>query len=310
MTERADVFPGSTEAEIASQPACWRRAAELAPGLSGNGGADLLPAPGERVAVVGCGTSWFIAQSYAAAREAAGLGETDAFAASEMPAGRRYDRVLALSRSGTTTEILQLLAGLSGTVKTVGITADGSTPVAVAADAVIVLDFADEQSVVQTRFATTELALLLAALGQDIEPMAAAAEAVLAADLPAELLGAEQFSFLGSGWTYGLANEAALKLREAAGLWTESYPAMEYRHGPIAVAAPGRVVWLFGRAPDGLADEVAAAGGLVWQPDAAILTPLAELVRVHRVAAAIARGHGLDPDRPRNLTRSVILAPR
>ena len=308
VTNAAEVFPGSTEAEIASQPDCWRRAAELAGELTA-AGTDLLPVPGERVAVVGCGTSWFIAQSYAAAREASGQGETDAFAATEMPAGRRYDRVLALSRSGTTTEILQLLARLSGTVRTVTITADGSMPAAAAADAAVVLDFADEQSVVQTRFATTELALLLAQLGRDIEPMAVAAEGVLADDLPAELLDAGQVTCLGTGWTSGLASEAALKLREAAGAWTESYPAMEYRHGPIAVAGPGRVVWLFGPAPDGLAAEVAAAGGLVWQPDTAVRTPLAELVRVHRVAAAIARARGLDPDRPKNLTRSVILPP-
>ncbi len=176
---------GSTEAEIASQPDCWRRAAALAPDL-----AHLLPAPGERVAVVGCGTSWFIAQSFAAARESAGQGETDAFAASEMPPGRRYDRVLVLSRSGTTTEILRLLARLSGVTPNVLITADPATPVASAADAVIGLDFADERSVVQTRFATTELALLLAHLGEDIAPMAAAADRVLAADLPAELLAA------------------------------------------------------------------------------------------------------------------------
>jgi len=296
---------GNTEAEIASQPDCWLRAAELA----GSAG-DRLPAHGERVAVVGCGTSWFVAQSYAVAREAAGHGETDAFAASEMPTGRRYDRVLALSRSGTTTEILDLLARLDGTARTVAITADRANPVATAADAVVALDFADEQSVVQTRFATSELALLLAHLGWDIAPMAAAARSVLSAELPAELLKAEQFTFLGTGWTCGLAHEAALKLREAAGLWTESYPAMEYRHGPIAVAGPGRVVWLFGPAPDGLADEVGTAGALVWQPPEAVQVPLAELVRVHRVAAAIARARGFDPDRPRNLTRSVILLPR
>ena len=301
----SEVFPGNTEEEIASQPDCWLRAA----GLAGDAGAK-LPARDERVAVVGCGTSWFIAQSYAAAREAAGLGETDAFAASEMPAGRRYDRVLALSRSGTTTEILELLARLKGRVRTVVITADSSSPVATAADKVIALDFADEQSVVQTRFATSELTLLLSHLGVDIAPMAEAAQAVLTDELPAELLGAEQFTFLGTGWTYGLAQEAALKLREAAGLWTESYPAMEYRHGPIAVAGPGRVVWLFGPAPDGLTGEVEAAGGLVWQPPEAVEMPLAELVRVHRVAAAIGRARGFDPDRPRNLTRSVILLPR
>ena len=52
---------------------------------------------------------------------------------------------------------------------------------------------------------------------------------------------------------------------------------------------------------------MAAAGGLAWQSGR---DPLAELVLVQRLAAAVARARGLDPDRPRNLTRSVILAPR
>lgn len=301
-------FASSTEAEIASQPTCWLRAADLAAEAT-----QALPQRGERIAVVGCGTSWFIAQSYAAARESSGQGETDAFAASEMPTTRRYDRVLVLSRSGTTTEVQDLLARLAEArpkVPTTAITTDATTPVAAAADAVIALDFADEQSVVQTRFATTELALLLAHLGHDVQPMAAAAAEILRTALPAELLQAQQFTFLGTGWTCGLASEAALKLREAAGFWTESYPAMEYRHGPIAVAGPHRVVWPFGPAPDGLAEEVAAAGGLMWQSSEAVQAPLAELVRVHRIAAAMARARGLDPDRPRNLTRSVILVPR
>jgi CRISPR-associated protein Cas5a/b/c len=292
---------GNTESEVASQPACWRRAAALAADVAG-----ALPAPGERVAVAGCGTSWFMAQAYAAAREAAGQGETDAFAASEMPAGRAYDRVLVLSRSGTTTEILRLLERLAGRVPTVAITAVPGTPVADAAGTVIALDFADEQSVVQTRFATSELALLRTHLGQDMSPVADAADKVLAEPLPPALLAARQFTFLGTGWTCGLASEAALKLREAARMWTEAYPAMEYRHGPAAVTGEGSVVWLLGAAPGGLAGEVAAAGGAAWQSET---DPMAELVRVHMLAAALARARGLDPDRPRNLTRSVILAP-
>jgi fructoselysine-6-P-deglycase FrlB-like protein len=290
---------GSTEAEVASQPACWRRAAGLAASVAG-----LLPAAGERVAVAGCGTSWFMAQSYAAAREASGQGETDAFAASEMPLRRRYDRVLVLSRSGTTTEILQLLARLRGTVPTVAITAGEGSPVAAAAGAVIPLEFADEESVVQTRFATTELALLRTHLGQDIAPAAGEAERILAEPVAAVLMAGRQFTFLGSGWTAGLASEAALKLREAAGMWTESYPAMEYRHGPAAVTGPGSVVWVFGPPPGGLAAEVAAAGGTLWHTAS---DPLAELVRVQLLAVAAARARGLDPDRPRNLSRSVIL---
>ncbi len=298
---REDVAGGGrTEQEVASQPACWRRAGQLAADLAG-----VLPARGERVAVAGCGTSWFMAQSYAAAREAAGHGETDAFAASEMPLGRAYDRVLVLSRSGTTTEIVQLLERLRGTAPTVAITAVPGSPVAEAADAVIDLGFADEESVVQTRFATTELVLLRANLGVDPGPAADAAERVLAAPLPAEMLAARQFTFLGTGWTYGLANEAALKLREAAGMWTEAYPAMEYRHGPVAVTGEGSIVWVFGTPPDGLDGEIAAAGGTAWFSDE---DPLAELVRVQRVAVALARARGLDPDRPRNLARSVILS--
>ncbi|MGW4412228.1 SIS domain-containing protein, partial [Nonomuraea sp. NPDC004702] len=215
-----------TEAEIESQPSCWRRAVADVP-------AGALPEPGERVAVVGCGTSWFIAMAYATLRERAGLGETDAFAASEAPVGRSYDRVLALTRSGTTTEVLELLSRTSA--RTTAITADPKTPVMTAADEVIVLDYADESSVVQTRFATTQLAMLRASLGEDLTGAIADAERALAEPLPAGLVEAEQFSFLGSGWSVGLAQEAALKMREASRSWTEAYPAMEYRHGPISI---------------------------------------------------------------------------
>ncbi|MGV9327914.1 SIS domain-containing protein [Streptosporangium sandarakinum] len=286
-----------TEAEIASQPDCWRRVAEVPAGA--------LPRRGERVAVVGCGTSWFIAQAYAALRERAGHGETDAFAASEAPAGRSYNRVLALTRSGTTTEVLELLERLRPTgTPTTAITADPSTPVMTLADEVVVLDFADEESVVQTRFATTQLALLRAHLGEDVSGAIADAERVLAEPLPDELISAEQFTFLGRGWTYGLALEAALKMREACRAWTESYPAMEYRHGPISIAGPGRITWMLGEAPGGLRGEVEATGGSFVESG---LDPMAELVRVQRVAVARARAAGLDPDRPMHLTRSVIL---
>ena len=64
----------SVAQEIASQPEVWRRAAAVAGSEAG-----VLPAAGERVAIVGCGTSLFMAEAWAAARELAGQGETDAF---------------------------------------------------------------------------------------------------------------------------------------------------------------------------------------------------------------------------------------
>jgi fructoselysine-6-P-deglycase FrlB-like protein len=281
--------------EIASQPSVWSRTLEMS--VTG------LPEPGERVAVIGCGTSYYMAQSYAALRETAGHGETDAFPASEFPAARRYDRVVALTRSGTTTEVLAALDRCA--VPTVVLTADPATPVSEAANTVITLDFADERSVVQTRFATSALVLLRASLGETLTGLPTAAAEALALPLAPELTAAEQVTFVGTGWTLGLANEAALKLREAAQAWTESYLAMEYRHGPISIAAPGRAVWVFGPAPDGLVEEVRSTGAHLelFSGD-----PLVSLVRAHRLAEAVAGRRGLDPDHPRNLTRSVILA--
>jgi fructoselysine-6-P-deglycase FrlB-like protein len=289
------------EDELNSQPDCWIRAVSAA-AVHGRA----LPAPGERVAIVGCGTSYFMAQAVAALREGAGQGETDAFAASEYPSGRAYDQVVALTRSGTTTEVLELLGRLRGRTRTTAITADPDTPVLEAADEVVVLDFADERSVVQTRFATSALTLLRAHLGLHMETVVADARSALAEELPQGLVDCTQFTFLGRGWTVGLANEAGLKMREASLAWTEAYPAMEYRHGPISITTHGTATWMFGEAPEGLAEQVRATGGL-WIEGG--LDPLAELVRVQRLAVAVAAARGLDPDRPRHLTRSVILAP-
>jgi fructoselysine-6-P-deglycase FrlB-like protein len=284
-------------AELSSQPAVWRQVAALLPTV-----AAALPQPGERVAVVGCGTSWFIAMSYAVARERAGHGVTDAFAGSEYPAGRDYDRVLAISRSGTTTEILDLLDVVHEPASL--ITAVPDAPAAALADATVALPFADERSVVQTRFATTALALLRAGLGDDVAALAEQAEQALAVDID-HLLGADQVTFVGRGPAVGLASEAALKTREAAQFWAESYPAMDYRHGPIAIAQPGRLVWSLGELPDGLVADVAATGATLVHHD---LDPLAGLVVAQRFAIGLAERRGLDPDRPRSLTRSVILS--
>jgi len=285
--------------ELHSQPQTWATAAELTTEHA------LLPAAGARIAVVGCGTSWFMAQSYAALRETSGQGETDAFAASEAFVDRGYDAVVALTRSGTTTEVLELVDRIRGRVRTIGVIGDPQSPLVSMVDDAVLLPFADEKSVVQTRFATTALALFRASLGEDLTAAIADATAVLnEAGDDEELRDAEQYTFLGRGWATGLAHEAALKMRESSQSWTESYASMEYRHGPIAIAAPGRVTWHFGEAPEGLAAQVQATGARF---EHRAIDPLADLVRLHRIALERSVARGLDPDQPRNLTRSVIL---
>ena len=285
--------------EIASQPALWRKAAGLAPAAAG-----LLPAPGEPAAAIGCGTSHHIALAYASLREERNLGTTDAAIASGLSPHRRYGRVVAISRSGTTTEVLRTLEGLKGRTATVAITAVPDSPVAAAADDTIVLDFADEQSVVQTRFATTTLALLRAHVGDRLEAAIADGEAALARALPAGPSEFTQFVFLGQGWTVGLANEAALKLREAASAWTEAYPAMEYRHGPISATGPGTLVWALGAVDPGVLADAADTGAIIVNEGS---DPMAELVLIQRMAVELAEAQGLGPDHPKHLTRSVVL---
>src|SRR5579875_2222538 len=98
----------AVETEIASQPELWARAAALASEV-----ADQLPEPGARLAVIGCGTSLFMAQAYAT--------------------------VLAISRSGTTTEVVRALEELGPGSDRVAISTAAGLPVVDAAQRAVLL---------------------------------------------------------------------------------------------------------------------------------------------------------------------------
>jgi CRISPR-associated protein Cas5a/b/c len=283
--------------EIADQPEAWRRAAALS--------ASEPPfQPGARMALVGCGSSWHAASAIAALREQAGDGETDAYPASESRLDRDYARVIAISRSGRTSELLSAIEAIGAGVDKLALVGDPASPVGAACDRVIDFAFADDRSVVQTRFVTSVIAYGRAAIGTRLDQAISDARTAMDGDLALEQPEAKQLVFLGQGWCLAVANAAALVARETAQARTEAYPAMEYRHGPIATAGPGTVVWFIGAAPDGLAGEIESTGATVVLSS---LDPLAELVRVQRIALSLAERRGLDPDRPPNLSRAVVL---
>jgi fructoselysine-6-P-deglycase FrlB-like protein len=286
--------------EIVSQPECWAKAMELAASAG-----PALPAPGARVAAIGCGSSLNVARCYAALREAAGQGETDAFPASEVPATRSYDHLVYVSRTGTTTEVLAALRCAPRGVRTTAIAADPGSPLVLQTGAAVLLDFADERSVVSSRFITSAIVLLRAHLGADLRALPGAAARELARPLPPGLAERSEFTFLGRGWAAAVADEAALKLREASRTWAESYPAMEYRHGPISVSDENTVVWALGQVPPSLLADARRTGATVIASDA---DPLVGLTGAQRLAAELAERRGIDPDQPRALSRSVILA--
>lgn len=286
--------------EIASQPECWAKAIELAASAG-----PALPAPGERTAVIGCGSSLNVARCYATLREAAGQGPTDAFPASEVPATRRYDHMVYVSRTGTTTEVLEALRQAPAGVRTTAIAADPGSPLVQEAGAVILLDFSAERSVVSSRFITSTIVLLRAHLGEDLQGLPDTAAGELARPLPPGLADRTEFTFLGRGWVAAVADEAALKLREASRTWAESYPALEYRHGPISVSDSSTAVWALGPVPSSLLADAERTGAMVITSAA---DPLAALTGAQRLAVELAERKGIDPDQPRALSRSVILA--
>jgi glucosamine 6-phosphate synthetase-like amidotransferase/phosphosugar isomerase protein len=169
--------------------------------------------------------------------------------------------------------------------------------------------------VVSSRFITSSVVLLRAhlAAGPGVGPQAAAEVRALPAaaareldqPLPAGLTERAEFTFLGRGWAAAVAAEAALKLREASRTWAESYPAMEYRHGPISVSDGNTVVWALGEVPADLLADARRTGATVIASGG---DPLVALIGAQRLAAALAARKDIDPDQPRALSRSVILA--
>ncbi|MFN8193745.1 MAG: sugar isomerase [Nocardioidaceae bacterium] len=291
-----------TSSELSTQPAMWTRATDL-----GDEVLARLPQAGESVLVLGCGTSYYVGEAYARRRRAAGLGPTRAEIPSQLDVVGPDDVVLLLSRSGTTGDLILAAEQLGGDHRVLAVIGEPGTPLHDLVPDAVLLDWADERSVMQTRFATTGLALLRHSLGEDLDPLVRDGEAALASPPP---LGQAAFAalrhvvFLGDRWSAALCQEAALKIREGAGFWTEAYPWPEYQHGPISCAGPQSLVWSFGELPDKVVADIEATGATV---EIGTLDPQAELVRVHRLAVELSLREGRNPDSPPHLSRSVLL---
>lgn len=300
MDQIASVPGRFTRAELSSQPEVWARALALPADELAR-----LPARGENVLVIGCGTSYYIGDSYAYLRGDAGLGRTRAAIPSELAWVDPDEHIVVISRSGTTADVIEVVERYRLTHRITAILGDIDTPLGrLCAGRVVHLDFADEQSIVQTRFATTVLTVLRASIGAVPPTLIDDARTALRLPLPADPAEVAHVVFLGHRFGVGLAYEAALKIRESAGAWTEAYPVWEYQHGPISCAGPASLVWMLGDSPDIVADDVRSTGATVYAND---LDPQANLVLAHRFALDLALSRGRNPDAPPYLNRSVLV---
>lgn len=298
MNDRKSALGVVTERELTTQPEMWSRAISLPSEQLG-----LLPESGEKVVVIGCGTSYYVGDAYAYLRNDAGLGRTRAAIPTELTWIDDDEHIVVISRSGTTADVVEVVERYRGTHRITAILGDLDTPLGELCDRVVHLGFADETSIVQTRFATTVLTTLRASIDAIPTALVDDARTALELPLPADPARVRHVVFLGHRWSVGLAHEAALKLRESAGAWTEAYPVWEYQHGPISCAGPDSLVWVLGDVPEVVAADVRSTGATVYAND---LDPQANVVLAHRLAVALAREADRDPDTPPFLNRSVL----
>lgn len=298
MSDRSAAKGVVTEQELTSQPEVWGEAIALPPEQFG-----LLPGPGEKVIVIGCGTSYYVGDAYAYLRNDAGIGRTRSAIPTELTWIDDDEHIVVISRSGTTADVIEIVERYHDTHRITAILGDVATPLGTLCTRIVHLGFADEKSVVQTRFATTVLTTLRASIDAVPESLIEDARTALELPLPVDPATVKQVVFLGHRWSVGLAHEAALKLRESAGAWTEAYPVWEYQHGPISCAGPDSLVWVLGELPEIVAADIRATGATVYVDE---LDPQANLVLAHRLAVALAREADRDPDTPPFLNRSVL----
>jgi glucosamine--fructose-6-phosphate aminotransferase (isomerizing) len=135
------------------------------------------------------------------------------------------------------------------------------------------------------------------------------------------LRGAVNLFVVARGFGLGIAQEAALKLKETCALHAEAFSSAEVKHGPMALVREGFPVLMFTQRDDTragiqeLAAEFASRGarvliagaeatGAISLPAIAshpVLEPLLAIQSFYRMANELALARGLDPDRPPHL---------
>ncbi len=96
-------------------------------------------------------------------------------------------------------------------------------------------------------------------------------------------------------------------LADGVGAWSESYPAMEFRHGPVSATNSSTLAWAIGPVDRDVLDAAAQAGPTVLDHGR---DPMAELVLVQRAAAALAHARGsTQTDLGSSAIRSAQLTP-
>jgi glucosamine--fructose-6-phosphate aminotransferase (isomerizing) len=243
---------------------------------------------------------------------------------------------IAISQSGRSPDLLATVSSLKDAgARVLALVNDTASPLCDLADEVCPLAAGEERSVAATKSfiaSLSAIARLIAEWTQDTQ---------LAADLGTlplllseaweldwsplvdVLTDARDLYVLGRGLGLGVAQEAALKLKETSQLHAEAFSTAELRHGPMALISQGFPALMFSQSDQtsGPVNEAAAAlverGGRVFVAgeeipgavslptigSAPLLEPIVQIQSFYRAANALALARGLDPDNPPHLRK-------
>lgn len=245
---------------------------------------------------------------------------------------------IAISQSGKSPDIVRTAEAVrrSGAL-TIAMVNSLPSPLSDICDYVVPLHAGIEQSVAATKSYIASLAALLQlvalwrpdeSLGSALDELPSLLEAAWQCDwspLVEGLVDAKGLYVVGRGMGLGVAQEAALKLKETCGLHAEAFSAAEVRHGPMALVGPDFPLLIFrqsdetGAGIDELVREVAGRGGKVFLAGRAmagaielpcpeahpLFEPLLQIQSFYRAANALSPQRGLDPDRPPHLSKET-----
>lgn len=241
---------------------------------------------------------------------------------------------LAISQSGASPDLLAAVTAASkAAAHVIAIVNEVDSPLGAAAHHTIPLRAGAETSVAATKSYIATLAAiaqLVANWSQDDELRQALEQAPEQLQhawqldwsaAVAHLQAAHNLYVVGRGPGLGIAQEAALKLKETCGLHAEAFSAAELRHGPMTLVREGFPVLVFAQDDEtragieALASELGRLGAdvllagssipgvlvLPTQRAHAAIEPLLMIQSFYRLANALAVARGRDPDRPPHL---------
>lgn len=252
--------------EIIEQPVVWKKVIERLKTQKEEFSNWFKEENFEEIILIGCGASYNLALSAAWVMELLLKIKTRSIPGSEIlfNSGLYLNKtkktlIISISRSGETTENIWAIESLKKTsenIKILSICAYPQTSLNNIVDKSIIIEEAQEKSIVMTKAFTSfllTLLLLTSFFSNDLnfqEELEKIPNLLNMKKYQKEIqqISSEKyhhFAFLGNGPFYGIACESMLLLREMVLIFSESFPALEYRHGPLCIVGPQSLITFF-----------------------------------------------------------------